>query len=143
MGVATACEVVDPGPEVGVAGRCVTDSAYFVERVVPDYLEKYDCRNASDGGCHDIGNGASIYRLRDTNSVLPPSPLDPESSWPEPWQRNLEATAAQITDCDNAALSPLYSEPAGGDTRTHAGGDLFPPGGPELDLLQGWLDAAP
>ena len=132
---------MDPGPEVGLAGRCVVAPDFFIERIVPDFLEKYDCRNAGDGGCHDIDNGNSIYRLRDTSDVLAPLPTDPESAWPEPWQLNFQATAAQIVDCDNAELTPLWSEPAGGDTRKHGGGDLFPSNGPELELIQQWLQS--
>ena len=102
-----ACEIVDPGPEVGVAGRCVVSPQFFLERVVPEYLDKHDCRNAGEGGCHDIDNGNSIFRLQDTSDVLPPLPTDPLGAWPEPWQRNFEATSAQLVDCDLAELSPL------------------------------------
>ena len=137
--VGAACEIVDPGPEVGVAGRCVVSAQFFVERIVPEYLEKHDCRNAGDGGCHDIDNGNSIFRLRDTSDVLPPLPTDPLAAWPESWQLNFEATTAQLINCDNAELAPLWSEPAGGDTLKHGGGDLFADDDPELELIEEWL----
>jgi hypothetical protein len=137
-----ACELVDHGPEVGVPGPCTVSSQIFVERVVPDYLEKHDCANRDGGGCHAVENGNSIYQLEDTSGELAPAPTDPPGSWAAGWQANYERTTAQITDCNIAELSPLYSEPAGGDTAVHGGGTLFPPGGDELDLIQQWLDGA-
>lgn len=110
--------------------------------VVPDYLEKHDCAGRSRGGCHAVENGNSVYQLEDISGELAPLPDDPPGSWPAGWQTNYERTAAQITDCDIAELSPLYSEPAGGDTLEHGGGNVFSPDGPELDLLQRWLDGA-
>ncbi len=135
------CEIVDPGPEVGVAGRCAVSAQYFVERIVPEYLDKHDCRNAGDGGCHDSNNGSSIFLLRTTADVLTPLPTDPLGAWPEPWQLNFEATTAQIINCDGAELTPLWSEPAGGDTLKHGGGDFFDVNGPELELIEEWLSS--
>ena len=33
------CEVVDPGPDVGVANRCVLSSEFYVERIVPEFIQ--------------------------------------------------------------------------------------------------------
>lgn len=137
---AAACELIDHGPEVGVPGRCAVSSEIYVAEVVPDLLEKHDCAGRGMGGCHAIENGNSIYQLEDTSGELAPLASDPPGSWPTGWQANFERTAAQITDCDIAELSPLYSEPAGGDTAVHGGGDLFSPDGPELELIQRWLE---
>lgn len=131
------CELVDPGPEVGVAHRCVLSSDFFLERIVPDYLERHGC--AAEAGCHRAADAGSIFRLQDTSDVLAPLPGEPLSSWPAPWQENFMVTTAQISDCDVAELAPLYSEPAGGNTLEHGGGDLFPAGGEELDLIAEWL----
>jgi hypothetical protein len=133
------CEIIDPGPEVGVAGRCAVDTPFFVERVVPDFLDQHDCASRGEGGCHDADNGNSIFRLHDTSDVLAPLPTDSLGAWPEPWQLNFEATSSQIVDCDNAVLAPLWSEPAGGKTLKHGGGEIFPQTGPELDLIEEWL----
>jgi hypothetical protein len=132
------CELVDPGPEVGVASRCVLAPSYFVEHIVPEYIDKYGC--AEDSGCHREADANSIFRLADTSDSLPPLPTDPLAAWPEPWRNNFTVTTAQISDCDLAELAPLYSEPAGGNTLEHGGGDLFKAGGNELDLIQAWLD---
>jgi hypothetical protein len=134
-----ACEIVDPGSEVGVAGRCVVSPQFYLERIVPEFLDKHDCSNASEGGCHDIDNGNSIFRLRDTSDTLPPLPTEPLGAWPEAWQLNFEATTAQLINCDNAELAPLWSEPAGGNTLKHGGGDVFDDDGPELELIEEWL----
>jgi len=132
------CELVDPGPDVGVASRCVLAPSYFVERVVPEYIERHGC--ADEAGCHRATDANSIFRLQDTSDSLPPLPTEPLSAWPEPWRENFRVTTAQVSDCDLAELAPLYSEPAGGNTLEHGGGDLFGAGGDELDLIQLWLD---
>lgn len=134
---ALGCEIVDPGPDPGVANRCVLSPAFFIEKIVPDYIDKYGC--AAKAGCHRAKDANSIYRLQDVSMVLMPAPTDPLSSWPMEWQENFQVTAAQVTDCDTPQLAPLYSEPAGGDTLQHGGGDLFPPNGPELELIAQWL----
>jgi hypothetical protein len=136
--VLSACELVDPGPEVGVADRCVLAPSYFLERVAPDYIDAHGC--AAEGGCHRATDANSIFRLQDTSMALPPAPGDPFSAWPEPWRENFRVTTAQVSDCDLAELAPLWSEPAGGNTLEHGGGDLFSEDGPELDLIQTWLD---
>ncbi|MBK6917024.1 MAG: hypothetical protein IPH07_06460 [Deltaproteobacteria bacterium] len=136
--LALGCEIVDPGPEVGVANRCVLTASYFVEHIEPEYLTKIGCTKKA--GCHLASNANSIFRLQDTSMVLAPLPSDPLSAWPVPWQENFRATTAQVSDCDLAEIAPLYSEPAGGNTLAHGGGDLFKADGPELDLIQTWLD---
>jgi hypothetical protein len=136
--VLVGCELVDPGPEVGVANRCVLAPSYFVERIAPDYLDENGC--AAEAGCHRASDANSIFRLQDTSEVLPPAPGDSLGSWPEPWRENFRVTTAQVNDCDLAELAPLWSEPAGGNTLEHGGGDLFPEDGDELDLIQTWLD---
>ncbi len=138
VATAPACEIVDVGPDVGVADRCVLAPSYYIATVVPDYLDKYKCANKA--GCHRTSDGNSIYRLQDTSGTLAPSPTDPLSAWPQSWAENFLVTSAQVSDCDLAQLAPLYSEPAGGNTLSHGGGDLFTAGGAELDLIQAWLD---
>jgi hypothetical protein len=139
---ASACEIVDPGPDVGVASRCVVSASYYLEFIVPEseYLEAHDCARA--GGCHAASGGGSIFRLEDTSGTLAPLPEDPLGAWPAAWQTTFQATTFFISDCDNAELSPLYSKPAGGATLSHEGGSLFSPGGAELDLIEAWLSGA-
>ena len=132
------CEIVDAGPEVGVPSPCSVSPAFFVERIVPEYLEANDCADAGEGGCHDADTGSSIYRLEDVSDTLTPTSLDPVSAWPQAWQVNLENTVRELS-CASAPLSPLYTEPAGGSTASHGGGELFPPNGPELELIEEWL----
>jgi hypothetical protein len=133
------CEIVDPGAEVGVANRCVLSASFYVERIVPEYIDRHGC--ADEAGCHRDGDANSIFRLLDTSGVLTPLPDEPLGSWPAAWQENFQTTTAQISDCDVAELAPLYSEPAGGATLEHGGGDLFSPGGAELELIQQWLQS--
>jgi hypothetical protein len=135
-----ACEVVDPGPDVGVANRCVVSPNFFVERIVPEYLQRHDCAQAD--GCHASDSSGSIYRLESTADTLMPLPSDPVAAWPLAWQNNLQSTTFFITDCDIAELSPLYAKPAGGATDLHEGGDIFSANGPELELIQEWLDGS-
>lgn len=137
--VAAGCELVDPGPEVGVANRCVLSASFYVERIVPEYIDKYGCM--AEAGCHRAADANSIFRLQDTSGVLMPLPSDPLGAWPSEWQENFQVTTAQVSDCDLAELAPLYSEPAGGATLEHGGGDLFSPDGPELELIQEWLQS--
>ncbi len=136
-----ACEIVDPGPDVGVANRCVLTASFYVERIVPEYIERHGC--ADEAGCHRAADANSIFRLQDVSDTLAPLPTDPLSAWPQPWQENFRVTTAQISDCDLAELAPLYSEPAGGNTLQHGGGNLFGENGEELDLIQEWLDGGP
>lgn len=136
----TGCEIIDPGPDVGVANRCVVSPNFFVERIVPELLQRHDC--ARSGGCHAADSSGSIYRLEGTSDVLAPLPTDPVSAWPIVWQNNLQSTTFFITDCDIAELSPLYAKPAGGSTVSHEGGDIFSEDGPELELIQEWLDGS-
>lgn len=138
LALVPACEIVDPGPEVGVANRCVLTSSFYVEHIVPEYIDEFGC--TKEAGCHLAANANSIFRLQDVKDVLPPLPSDPLAAWPSEWQENFRATTAQVSDCDLAELAPLYSEPAGGNTLKHGGGDLFKADGPELDLIQTWLD---
>jgi hypothetical protein len=132
------CEIVDPGPDVGVANRCVVSPSFFVERIVPELIDKHDCNRS--GGCHATESSGSIYRLDSTADSLTPLPGDPVSAWPLAWQNNLQSTTFFITDCDIAELSPLYGKPAGGATLPHEGGDIFSEDGAELELIQQWLD---
>lgn len=134
------CEIIDPGPDAGVAQRCAVAPSFFIERIVPEFLEKHDCRDVGNGGCHDIDNGTGIYRLRGTSDVLTPSPTEPLPTWPEVWQLNFEETASEIHDCDIAEDSPLYKKPSGRET--HGGGKLFNEGGAELELIDEWLMTA-
>lgn len=138
---ATGCEIVSPGPDVGVANRCVLTGSFYVERIVPEYIDRHGC--ADESGCHRAADANSIFRLQDVSDTLPPLPTDPLSAWPAQWQENFRVTTAQISDCDLAELAPLYAEPAGGSTLKHGGGDLFKPDGEELDLIQSWLDGGP
>jgi hypothetical protein len=131
-----ACELIDAGPPQGVPGRCVVSTDFFVAEVHPNFLVQHDCAKS---GCHDEASSGSLYVLKDVSGELTPLPGDPLSTWPEGWQFNFEQTSSQITDCDIAELSPLYSKPAGGDTQAHEGGDNFAAGGDELDLIQQWL----
>jgi hypothetical protein len=134
----SACEIVDVGDPVGVPKRCAVSPDYFVEEVWPNYIIEHGC---TDSGCHDE-DGPSVFKLVDVSGELPPLPGEPVSAWPEGWQSNFERTASQLTDCDIAELSPLYSKPAGGDnTMSHVGGSQFPPDGDELELIQQWLNA--
>jgi hypothetical protein len=134
----SACELVDPGDPVGVPKRCAVGEDFFVAEIWPNYILEHDCTNA---GCHDE-DGPSVFKLVDVSGELAPLAGDPVSAWPEGWRSNYERTASQITDCDIAELSPLYSKPAGGDnTMSHAGGEQFGQGGDELDLIQEWLSA--
>lgn len=135
---ALGCEIVDPGPDVGVANRCVLNPSFYVERIVPEYIDRHGC--ADEAGCHRAADANSIFRLQDVSGTLAPLPTDPVSAWPSQWQENFRVTTAQISDCDLAELAPLYSEPAGGNTLTHGGGSLFGANGDELDLIQLWLD---
>jgi hypothetical protein len=138
LALTPACEIVDEGPDVGVAERCVVSSSFFLERIVPEYLERYECRSP-DGSCHDANTGQGVFRLADTSDSLPPSPTDPLAAWSEAWRANFESTAFQVGAC-NPELAPLYAKPAGGDTLAHGGGELFAEDGPELDLLRAWLE---
>ncbi|GEM_PF-2790660 len=132
----TGCELVDPGPAQGVPGRCIVSSDYFVSDVFPNYLVENDCAKS---GCHAEASSSSLFVLKDVEGELSPLPGDPLSTWPLNWQFNFEQATSQITDCDIAALSPLYSKPAGGDTQAHEGGDNFSPDGPELETIHTWL----
>jgi len=136
--VVAGCEIVDPGPDVGVANRCVLTAGFFVERIVPEFIDEHGC--AEKAGCHRAADANSIFRLQDVSDSLAPLATDPLSAWPAPWQENFRVTTAQISDCDLAELAPLYAEPAGGNTLQHGGGSLFDANGPELDLIQLWLD---
>ncbi len=136
-----SCTTVDAGPPAGVAPPCIPDEGYFAEHVLPELIEKYNCRAKEPGGCHDADTGLNkTFSVFDTSQEL----YIPGTALPQNMQKTYDSASAQV-DCGDPTQSPLLTDPDGVRQPPHGGGQLFSPTSadgspsPEVQLVINWL----
>jgi hypothetical protein len=92
-------------PPVG----CTVMPAFFVTDVWPQYFARYSC-GMSD--CHDAATGHGFFRLTPVDGVAAPAPTAPVSTWPQPWQNNLQAVEQNLS-CSDPNNSLVLAVPSG------------------------------
>jgi hypothetical protein len=142
-----ACETVDLGTPPSDINACRPSQTYYVGSVDDagmsrsiwvDLLTKdFGGKRCNDSACHGIAATNSLRLMMP--ACLPPGCIPPVPLTQE-WAANYRATAEQM-NCSNIAASKLLEYPAG--LKTHFGGKLFEPTGPEADLIIGWVGALP
>jgi len=127
--LAARCDTVDLGvPPAGV-NACRPGQQFFIEQVWPNVLAKdYGGKHCYDSRCHDAGSGRQLVLTPPTSAAAIPFPPD--------WQA-IYTSAAEQMQCSNVRASELLTRASG--LRTHGGGRLFDPNGPEATLLQMWV----
>jgi hypothetical protein len=114
---------------------CRPSQIFFAEHVWPEFLgQTYSGMTCGDARCHDPASGRP-FRSEAPTSV-PTYPFAAQSDW-----EKLYLSATQQLICTNVRGSELYTRPAG--LRTHGGGKLIEPDGPEALLLDMWVGASP
>jgi hypothetical protein len=145
--VAVGCETVDLGQPPSDINACRPSQSYFVgsvddagvsRSVWVDVLDKdYGGVRCHDSACHGAASTNSLKLMFPTCAppgCVPPIPLTQE------WEANYRSAAEQM-NCSNIMASKLLEYPAG--LKTHFGGKLFEPTGPEADIIIGWVGALP
>ena len=135
LGGGGACSTVhleDPPADVNM---CHPSQMFFVDRVWPEFLGKdYGGKTCGDANCHNANSGLRLHVVMPTST--PSFPFMAQSDWDVSYRSVTE----QLT-CSNARGSELFTRPAG--LRTHGGGKLIEPDGPEGLLLEAWVAASP
>jgi hypothetical protein len=135
--VATAgCGTVDPGPPTGPPAGCNAAPALFVQRVWPEYLERYGCAAAS---CHDAASGHGAYRLQPVADSPAFDARQPSTMWPPAWRENLVASSRLLNCADPG--SSLLLVGAEGRSRPHPPGNVVTDHDGALALLRAWAAA--
>ncbi|HEY4187156.1 MAG TPA: hypothetical protein VGP07_18920 [Polyangia bacterium] len=131
-----ACSTVDVGAPPADVNACRPSQRFFVEQVWPNYLTKdYGGKTCADANCHGAATSSALKLPTPTST--PEYPLLSGSDWFAAY-----LSASQEMSCTDVTGSPLYAKPSG-LLAAHSGGTLFPPGGPEFDLLQQWVTPGP
>jgi hypothetical protein len=132
-----ACSTValdDPPAEVNA---CRPSQMFFVSDVWPRFLSQtYSGKTCGDASCHDVGSGRLLRIVDPVSTTMPAFPLAVGSDW-----EVLYRSAAEQMFCSNALGSELFTRPAG--LRTHGGGKMIEPTGPEGLLLEEWVSTKP
>ena len=114
---------------------CRPSQVFFVEHVWPEFLAKsYNGKTCGDANCHDGPSGRQPTVVMPTSA--PSTPFVAQSDWAMSYR-----SVTQKLICANVRGSDLYTRPAG--LRTHGGGKLIEPDGPEELLLENWVTATP
>jgi len=152
MLAAVACQTVDLGQPPADINACRPSQTYFVygpgadggtasnNGIWTDILSKdFGGKHCIDQACHGSASTNSLKLtmpgcLPNTGCTIP-IPLTME------WADNYRAATEQM-NCSNVMASKLLAQPTG-LLPGHAGGILFPPTGPEADVIIGWVGALP
>jgi hypothetical protein len=114
-----ACGLIDPGPDTGPPAGCNAPPDFFVSDMWPKYFDAYTCGKSD---CHDASTGHGFFRLQPVSGVATPAPTDPVSTWPMPWQQNLQAVQHNLS-CSNPLASAVLAIPEG-RSMPHPPGDV-------------------
>jgi hypothetical protein len=134
--LAVACDTVDLGPVPADVNACRPSQAFFVSDIWPMFLTMdYGGKHCSDSNCH---GAASTNSLRLINPPLTGGDGMGGAAVPltGDWAANYRSVAEQM-NCSNVAASKLLTLPSG--QRTHGGGALISPTGPEAMLIKMWV----
>lgn len=128
------CGVVDVGPPVSGVNSCRPSQAFFAAEVYPNFLAKdFGGRTCGDSQCHDLASGQALRVFPPTSA--PDVPFAAGSDWDM-----LYRSASEQMSCADVRASELYTRPAG--LRSHVGGQLIAPDGPEAMLLDAWVNGS-
>ena len=138
VGGAGGCSTVELGDPPADVNACRPSQMFFVASVWPDFLAKTYAGDKTCGqsACHDAPSGRLLRVVAPTSGPPAAYPLAAGSDWEVVYR-----SAAQQMICTNSRGSELYTRPAG--LRTHGGGKLIEPDGPESILLDMWVAASP
>jgi len=127
------CGTVDGGDPPADVNACRPSQMFFVDQIWPNFLAKdYGGKTCGDARCHDAASSRLLRVVAPTSTATPSFPLAGGSDW-----EALYRSAAEQMSCTNVLGSELYVRPAG--IRTHTGGSLIQPSGPEAQLLLDWV----
>jgi hypothetical protein len=130
-GGVAACETVDLGAPPADLDACRPGQQYFIDQIWPNFLSKdYTGKHCYDASCHDPGSGRplTLVQLQPTDVGMIPFSMN--------WDANYRSATEQM-NCANVKASELLERPAG--LRTHGGGMLIDPNGPEALLIETWV----
>jgi hypothetical protein len=134
--VTPACGTVDIGPTTGPPEGCNASPAFFVQRVWPEYLDKYGCGRSD---CHDSVSGHGYFRLESVANQPSFDPTQPTSNWPEPWRFNL-ISATRVLNCADATSSLIDAVPTARGL-PHPPGDVVTDHDAADKLMKDWAAA--
>ncbi len=124
-----ACDTVDLETQPVGINRCRPDRAFFAERIWPQFLDKdFGGKRCTDARCHDASSGRQMILIRPTSAPTLPFAMD--------WEAVYKSVTNQM-QCTSVLESDLVSRPDG--RRTHGGGKLIEPDGPEVQLVLQWV----
>jgi len=127
----SGCGTVDLGPTPADINTCRPSQQFFYQRVWPEFIDKdHGGKKCSDARCHDASSGREMIVVTPTSAATLPLPED--------WMRVYRSVTGQL-QCTSIAESPLLARADG--RKTHGGGKLVEPGGPESVLLRMWAEA--
>lgn len=123
------CGNVDLGLPPADVNACRPSPSFFTDKVFPEFLDKdYGGKHCGDSRCHDPASPRSLVVTRPTSAPAVPLPAD--------WAALYKSVTEQ-TQCTNVKSSEILTRPSG--QRTHQGGKLIEPDGPEALIIQMWV----
>jgi hypothetical protein len=140
---AGACNTVDLMDPPAELNACRPSQGFFRDEIWCNFLDKdyAGVRCGDPGGCHNAASGRQLKVIQPQGAVCP-APVPPVVSTPFPagsdWELIYRSSADQMR-CTNVRGGELYTRPTG--LRTHGGGMLIDPDGPEALLLDAWVTA--
>jgi hypothetical protein len=121
------CPTVDLGDTPPDPGQCRPDRGYFEDVIWPQFIAPADaelsCVDAV--GCHRANDGRSGFRV----SVPSGGAIDFDANYD---------SVVFFLNCTDPAASRLLTKPMSG-VQEHAGGNLFAPGDPAVDVFLQWF----
>lgn len=119
------CPTVDLGELPVSPGACRPDPVYFEENIWPAFIDTGDMTTScvSEGGCHQLENGRSAFRV----SVA--QPVDHSANY---------NVVSRFLNCGTPSASSLLTKPIS-SVDAHGGGDLFGPGSASEQIFLDWF----
>lgn len=123
-----ACPTVDLGDTPVSPGACRPDPVYFEEVIWPEFIDTgvMETSCVADGGCHQLENGRSAFRVSIGDRV------DLSSNY---------NVVTRFLNCGTPSASPLLTKPMSG-VDSHGGGDTFGPNSPSEAVFLDWFSGS-
>jgi hypothetical protein len=129
LGGSSGCDTVDVETQPVDINRCRPDRAFFAQKIWPEFLDKdIGGKRCTDARCHDSSSGRQMILTRPTTPPTLPFAAD--------WEAVYKSVTNQM-QCTSVLESDPVSRPDG--RRTHGGGKLIEPNGPEVQLVLQWV----
>ena len=125
------CETVDLGNPPADINACRPSQQWFVDQIWPNVLGAQSYPNGVhcyDANCHGVTAPNALDLIFPTVAGAVPLTGD--------WAANYMSSTEEM-NCANVAASRLLEYPGG--LKTHGGGKLFEPTGPEAMLIKMWI----